>query len=224
LFCLRDADYDELEVYRRNPDGCCCGQPSCAQAKHKKQVHSSRDDAVGCCVGLVEGQIVIYSDARPLICSGDLIAQSTGSWLTWKGVKINFVRMFTRSTYSHVGIAWVVGGRVFMLEAVSPKLRIYPMSSIGDFYLIPLNANWSEAVEELALSKVGVNYSQATAVKSFFILLDADDVRQCAAYVLNILRSAGINLGTKAIPDDVVLKAMQAGATCVLVTQKELHE
>ena len=167
---------------------------------------------------------MIYKEIRPLIRSGDLIAQSNGSWLTVAGIKTNLIRMFTRSTSSHVGLAWVVGGRVFMLEAVRPKLRIYPLSGIGDFYHLPLNVTWSEDTEEVALKNVGVTYSQLVAIKAFFGPLKENDVRQCAAYVLTVLRSAGVNLGTSAIPDHLVLKAMQAGSSCLLITQKRTHE
>lgn len=160
-----------------------------------------------------------YLEARHLIRSGDLIAQSHGNWKTWRGIKVNLVRMVTRKTESHVGVAWVVGGRVFMLEAVKPKLRIYPMSAIGDFYLIPSKAVWGAGTEELALSKVGVDYSELIAMKAFFKELDEGDVRQCAAYVLAVLRADGIDLGTKAIPGDVVQAAMRRGATCTLVLQ-----
>ena len=169
------------------------------------------------CHSYTVGRVMDYAAARPSIRSGDLIAQSGGSWASWHGIKVNFVRMFTRSTYSHVGIAWVVGGRVFILEAVTPKLRIYPMSKIGDFYLLPTYANWADTTEHLALENVGVSYSERVAVKAFFKPLQEDDVRQCAAYALAVLRADGIKLGNRATPDAVVLAAMRRGADCTLI-------
>ena len=160
-----------------------------------------------------------YATARKLIRSGDLISQSHGDWLTWRGIKTNLVRMFTRSTYSHLGIAWVIGGRVFMLEAVKPKLRIYPMSKIGDFYLLPMRAQWCEVAENLALEKIGVDYSELVAMQAFFGPLNVGNVQQCAAYALTVLAMDGIDLGNSAIPDHVVLAAMRRGAECTLVTQ-----
>ena len=161
-----------------------------------------------------------YSTGREFIRSGDLIAQSHGDWTTWRGIKVNLVRIFTRSTYSHVGIAWVIGGRVFILEAVKPKLRIYPMSKIGDFYLLPLQAPWGEAAENVALKNIGVDYSEIVAMQAFFGPLQAGEIRQCAAYALAVLRADGIDLGSRATPDAVVLAAMQRGATCTLITQR----
>lgn len=165
-----------------------------------------------------------YAAARPLICSGDLVAQSHGDWTTWRGIKINLVRMFTRSTYSHVGVAWVVGGRVFMLEAVKPRLRIYPMSKIGDFYWLPMRARWCAAAESAALEKVGVEYSELVALRAFFGPLEEGNVQQCAAYALAVFKADGIDLGRRATPDAVVLAAMQRGATCTLITQKAENE
>ena len=163
-----------------------------------------------------------YATARPLIRSGDLIAQSGGVWTSWHGIKVNIVRMFTRSTYSHVGIAWVVGGRVFILEAVKPKLRIYPASKIGDFYLLPMRATWADTTEQLALENVGVDYSEVIAIKAFFKLFDGAEVRQCAAYALTVLRADGIKLGNRATPGAAVLAAMRRGADCTLITQNKL--
>ena len=159
-----------------------------------------------------------YAQIRPSIRSGDLIAQSHGDWLTWSGFKVNLVRMFTKSTYSHVGVAWVIGGRVLILEAVKPKLRIYPMSRIGDFYLLPIQTAWSEATESLALKNVGVDYSELVAMRAFFGPLKKGEVQQCAAYALAVLREDGIDLGNVAIPDAVVLAAMRNCAACTYIS------
>ena len=165
------------------------------------------------------GDLMDYATARPLIRSGDLISQSHGDWTTWRGIKINLIRMVRRTTYSHVGVAWVIGGRVLILEAVKPRLRIYPMSRIGDFYLLPLQAQWSQAAEAVALKNVGAEYSELVAMQAAFGPLDTGEVRQCAAYALAVLRAGGIDLGNAAIPDALVLAAMQRGATCTLITQ-----
>lgn len=158
-----------------------------------------------------------YRDARPLIRSGDLIAQSHGDWLTWRGIKTNLVRIFTRSTYSHVGIAWVVGGRVFVLEAVKPELRILPLSKAGDFYLLSMAAIWKYETEEFALASVGASYSEWAAICAYFEPLKPGDVSECAAYVREVLLRDGIDLGTRSTPDSVVLAAQQLGAPLILV-------
>ena len=83
---------------------------------------------------------MIYKQARPMIRSGDVLAWSHRGIRSWHDLKIWLVRMFTRSEYSHVGTAWVVGNRVFVIEAVMPKVRIYPLSKLGDFYWLQMGA------------------------------------------------------------------------------------
>ena len=158
-----------------------------------------------------------YNVARPTIRSGDLLAFSSGSWRSWSDIKVNMVRIFTRSTYSHVGIAWVVSGRVFILEAVTPKLRIFPLSQRGEFYLLPLNAPWHGDTENVALSFVGYNYSYLEAAQGYLDRLETGRVGQCAAYVLQVMRHDGIDLGQRATPDAVVLAAQRRGASLLLV-------
>lgn len=161
-----------------------------------------------------------YADARPLIRSGDLLAFSSGSWKTWSGIKVNIVRMFTRSTYSHVGLAWAIGGRVFVLEAVKPRLRIYPLSQCHDFYLLGLKAPWREQTETFALENIGGTYSEWVALQAFFRPLEKGNVRQCAAYVREILLFDGIDLGDRSTPDAVVDAALARGADIDFVTMK----
>lgn len=158
-----------------------------------------------------------YADARHTIRSGDLLAFSSGSWRSWNDIKVNLVRIFTRSTYSHVALAWVVSGRVFVLEAVTPKLRIFPLSQRGDFFLLPLDAPWRDDTEESALASVGHNYSQRDAVKGFLNRLEPGKVSQCAAYVREVLLRDGIDLGLRSTPDAVVLAAQKRGSSTLFV-------
>lgn len=153
-----------------------------------------------------------------MIRSGDLIAQGHGDWGSWSGFKTNMVRLFTRSSFSHVGIAWVVGGRVFLLEAVMPKVRIFPLSLAGDFYLLPMQAPWRGETEEFALSQIGVDYSQTDAMRAFFEPLEAGKVNECAAYVREVFALDGIDLGAMSRPDTVVQAALGLGATISYVT------
>lgn len=158
-----------------------------------------------------------YLEARPLIRSGDLLAFSHGDWKTLNGIKVNLVRMFTMSTYSHVGIAWVVAGRVFILEAVKPKVRIYPLSLSGDFAWIPLDTPWTPETEQYAMERVGADYSELQAIRAFWEPLQAGDVSECAAYVREVLKRDGIDLGSMSRPDMVVKEAQLR--SCVKLIQ-----
>lgn len=152
-----------------------------------------------------------YADIRSTIRSGDLLAWSHRGWRTIHDIKIQIVRMATRSEYSHVGVAWVVGGRVFVIEAVEPLVRVYPLSKLGAFYHIPLGAPWAPPTEELALSHLGKEYSQLDAIRAFFKPLGRSVVSECAALVLNVLHADGVDLGDRATPDGVVYQAQLYG-------------
>ena len=105
-----------------------------------------------------------YAAARRRIRSGDLLAWSHRGWGSWYDLQIQAVRMFTRSEYCHVGLAWNVGGRMFVLEAVSAGVRIFPLSRLMPCYWLPLAAAWDGTVEEIALAHVGERYSKWQAV------------------------------------------------------------
>lgn len=164
--------------------------------------------------------IVDYATARDSIKSGDLLAFSHVGWGSWYAWKIQIVRMMTRSEFSHVALAWVVGGRVFVLEAVIPLVRIYPLSKLGDFYHLPLNKNWCWA-EEFALAHVGTPYSQLKAIRAFFKPVLHDGVTECAEYVSEVLRLADVDLGRVATPTAVVRAAQMQGSPCQLITNLE---
>ncbi len=158
-----------------------------------------------------------YEQARPMIRSGDVLAWSHRGIHSWHDLKIWFVRMFTRSEYSHVGTAWVVGNRVFVIEAVMPKVRIYPLSKLGDFYWLQMGAYWRKATETLALSFVGDDYSQLQAMVSPFITPPDDRRWECAELVATVARQDSIDLGAVYTPSEVVLAAQKRGAPLTYV-------
>lgn len=124
-----------------------------------------------------------YASSRAKICTGDVLAWSHRSWRSWADIQMQLVRIFTRSEYSHVGIAWVTGGRVFVLESVVGGIRIYPLSLSLPVFVLGW-AGLSEAQLEFALSKIGQPYSKWEAVKAFFGRNSATDGQwQCAEYV-----------------------------------------
>lgn len=158
-----------------------------------------------------------YSEYREQIKSGDLLAWSHRGWRSWHDFKIQMVRFFTQSEYSHVGSAWVVGGRVFVIEAVEPRARLYPLSKLGDFYHTPLEAPWSAQTEEAALQDIGTEYLQLQAILAYFRPLREGAASECAALAIKIAKSDGIDLGTRATPDAVVREAQLRGHPTYLV-------
>jgi hypothetical protein len=153
-----------------------------------------------------------YDEARSSIKTGDLLAWSHIGIKSFHDLKVAIVRAATRSEYSHVGMALVMGGRVWVVEAVKPCVRIFPLSRCGSFYLTPLQATWDVATHELALAHIGDEYSELDAVKAFLGASMKNTLSECAALVLALCDSAGISLGERATPDAVVLSAQKLGS------------
>lgn len=110
-----------------------------------------------------------YSEIRDTIKSGDLVAWSKGgTWDSWANFQRNMVRMGTMSEYTHVGIVYVVGGRVFVIDAVQPHVRIFPLSRLTPFRYIRTPFFPSEPDVEFLLAKVGEDYSIWEAIKAAF--------------------------------------------------------
>lgn len=128
-----------------------------------------------------------YPDARELIQSGDVIFQSHRPLRSWYDLQIWIVRAFTRSEWSHVGLAWAVGGRLFVLEAVSAGVRIFPLSRAGAFTWVQRGA-FTVGQEELALAHVGEPYSKWDAIRAFFgASNNTDGAWFCSEYVCAVL-------------------------------------
>ena len=125
-----------------------------------------------------------YADARPGICSGDLLAWGHDAWRSWHDLEVQAVRFFTRSEYAHVAVAWVIGKRVLVIEAVVPQVRIFPLSKLLPCYWISgePRLSWTETIESKALELVGQPYSKREAIRTFFgkVVPGANDQWQCA--------------------------------------------
>lgn len=162
---------------------------------------------------------MIYADIREQIKSGDLLAWShrASMFASWHDFKIGMVRLITRSEYSHVGTALVMGGRVWVTEAVSPLPRIVPLSNALPFYWVPLDATWTHETETRALALIGkdrIVYSQAEAVRGALGTIDPgkDDLWMCAEMAWCIARWCGIDLGKDVTPRGLVEAALGRGA------------
>lgn len=151
---------------------------------------------------------VLYKDIRSNIKSGDLIAWSQRKWDSLHNIEMQLIRIITRSEYVHVGTTWVVGERIFVIDAVMPKVRIFPLSNLLPFYLIPLNSPWKKETEDFAIAQVGKDYSLLQAIQSVLKKPNLDDNWQCAELVHEIMKSDGIDLGEIYTPSELVNNAL----------------
>lgn len=158
-----------------------------------------------------------YKDIRSQIRSGDILAFSTSGWDTFKHVVSQVIRLVTRSDYNHTGTAWVVGGRVFIIEAVEPLVRIYPLSEKGDFFWVPSSVVWTPDVEEFALSQVGDSYSIWDAIVAPFRDPKSNGSWQCTQLTKAIANKGGMNLQSTPTPANMVRELLELGKTITFV-------
>lgn len=139
-----------------------------------------------------------YKEQRHLIKSGDLLA--------WSGRSAagTLVRVATQSKWSHVGVAYVMGGRVWIIEAREFKgVQIVPLSSYLNCEWIPTDAEWNDQVDDYVINSIGkVDYSYTTALKAWFdatvgAYRKLDPLSQtqiCSSFAPIVLRMAGVFL------------------------------
>lgn len=147
-----------------------------------------------------------YQDVRPKIKSGDVLAWTHRKWGTWYDFQVQLVRFFTQSEYSHIGIAYVVADRVFILESVGSGIRTQPLSLELPFYWLPTDLDWTEDILKSAMSKMGQRYSKWDGIVSLWrrIKPGKDNRWECAEYASFILQNAGINIHCRNVPGEVV--------------------
>lgn len=157
-----------------------------------------------------------YAKARELITDGDLVFWSHYDWGTWYDLQVQAVRIGTRSEFCHVGVAHLHGGRVWIIEAVKPVVRMVPLSNLlkdGAFFV---NVNKPIGGDELEflLSTIGRGeYSTKQAIQGQIETLDIgqDDEWQCAELAITARKKSGLDLGCKATPSEVWHAALQYG-------------
>ena len=147
-----------------------------------------------------------YLQCRDQIRSGDLLAWSG------RGFVGGLVRVATASSWSHVGIAYVLGGRVWVLEAREfAGVQIVPLSSYLDCAWLPTGAKWDSRTDDYAINKIGkVGYSYPTAIKAWGLavagkrsaLAPEAKTQICSTFAPILLRMAGVPL-----PDAVMTPA-----------------
>lgn len=152
-----------------------------------------------------------YAEIRDLIKSGDLLAWSHERWGSFYDLKIQLVRMFTRSEYCHVGIAYVMNEKVWVLEAVSTGVRIFPLSRLTPFWWVALDVRWSDEAERWALKQIGEPYSTWQAILAGLGLLNPgeDSIWQCAEFAADLSRRCFVELGTDVTPTAVMRAAQR---------------
>jgi hypothetical protein len=168
---------------------------------------------------------VNYADARPSIRSGDLIAWGRDDApRTLHDWEVAAVQGFTRSTYSHVGVALLLGPRVFVIEAVVPRVQLVPLSALLPAYWFAgeIRIEWTDKAEDEALRHIGRPYSKWEAIKAFFGRVKVGDnaVTYCAELAAQIRGPLLVEEFPSPTPASLVKNAMRRGAQQHFLTRE----
>ena len=161
-----------------------------------------------------------YSDARVDIQSGDLLAWSGHSFFS------RLIKLFTESSITHVGIAYKLGKRLFVLEAMEGRgVRIFPLSRRVPFFWIRPSVRtheWNTIVEDAALERIGEKYSFKECARAVFKKrLKRDAYWQCAEFASYMLSLIGYPANGYNIPHTLVQKMLDEGCCLIKVSKKK---
>ena len=161
-----------------------------------------------------------YAEARNKIQSGDILAWTHKKWGSWYDWQVQAVRVFTQSEYCHVAVAWVFGGRVFVLESVGAGVRIFPLSHELPCYWVQTGVTWTPEVEELALAQIGAPYSKFRAIKDFLGIKEEYKIPHpwtCAEYTIYVEDALEFKLECDPTPSKVMQSCLHKDKTITLI-------
>ena len=133
--------------------------------------------------------MVDYLELRPQIKTGDILAWRGTSIVSW------VISKRTKSPYTHVGIAWVVGSRVLVLQADPGRgVDVAPLSKNIPVYWIQADAPLSEHALGIALHKLQTPYSILNAIRAGIGLRPKHGGMPCVHYANKVLKHNGVLL------------------------------
>ena len=165
-----------------------------------------------------------YSEARDRIKTGDMLLWVDHHGGDTRGVIERWiVRHGTASPYTHVGIAWVICGRLMVMELTLRGCAPRLLSLAGSFDWAPAPRELSENGLSFALSCFGVwIYSRWQAILGALkaLAIGVDQEGQCAEFALAVWGKDGMAPGDTATPGACAEGALEIWkSTITRVTQ-----
>jgi hypothetical protein len=135
-------------------------------------------------------------ETQEQIKNGDILA-----WGVDKGPISFLIAALTGGYYTHVGVAWVLRGRVYNIEAFyNGGVRIKALAECDPADVFSTGVDWTPELEDAALERLGRKYHYKTALKIAARLpLKVYDAEICSMFAAHLLRRGGLM-----IPDKVV--------------------
>lgn len=137
------------------------------------------------------------------IKSGDLIA-----WCGNKGFYNKLIRLVTLSEYTHVGIAIIENGKLYVVEATRPVVRKVELAGRTPFHHIPMGVVVDTVLSKVLDDFIGKEYSMLQAALSVFNIYIDDDKWYCTEQCYEFYRRAGIEFDKRLTPTKFVRQAI----------------
>ena len=154
---------------------------------------------------------------RSIIQSGDLLIWSTDKKSWFSRACLSLVRFFTSSEFAHVAIAWRLEGRLYIVEATAPMVRLTPVWDEDEFYHVAADLTWSQSAEEFLLGVIGCHYSIMDSVRAYLGISVANDQKyQCAELVNLFYRHNGIDIPDDSTTPSSVVTSLLMSRSCVI--------
>lgn len=167
---------------------------------------------------------VLYSVIRGGLKTGDLVSWKTEKITSFFTFVLYIYQKILKPKSTHVGIVINIGGRILVVEAIPPAVRIYPLSMLDNFYYINTNVKQKNSNLDILLREVGVSYGAFDLIKGILLNNKDGDELYCSELAFNFYNEVGLlndikyeNAGR--LPDDLI-KAIEevTGKTFTYVT------
>ena len=164
--------------------------------------------------------MISYNNYRDELKNGDILAWTPQPFRSFSDIIPYIVKYGTGSDYYHVGQVWRVGDRIFVVEAVPPLVRIYPLSRKPSFWHLPMNVKWTPEKENGLLAPVGDDYSLLKAALTVIKKPSVDNTWQCALKVGHWFEQfENKTITTLYTPSDVVNTVLKETGRMIYVTK-----
>jgi hypothetical protein len=121
-----------------------------------------------------------YSEIRDSIRTGDLVSWKAGKVTSFFGLVLYLYQKILKPKSVHVGIVMTLGGRLFVVEARPPAVRIFPLSCMDDFYLVRTNIPFEQNNIDFLLKEIGVPYGVIDLILGIANLYNDKDQVYCS--------------------------------------------
>lgn len=140
-----------------------------------------------------------YLDVRSKLKTGDIVLYSSHN-----GIGDRLIKWWSKSPYSHVGMVYRLGKRIFLLEAAAMGgVRLVPMSLRIPDLAVSMKAEWNEAASDASFENMMKPYSFIDAIRAGFGLRYKYKGYICTEYVALIAKAYGYHfLEDAQLPSD----------------------